>query len=55
MISKETLEVASMAINAKIAELDKKYPKGTAGYELREKYQIALYDVNAAIGNFDCD
>ncbi|QDP65821.1 MAG: hypothetical protein Unbinned7865contig1001_20 [Prokaryotic dsDNA virus sp.] len=51
MISKEALEMASMAINAKIVDLDKKYPQGTSGYALREKYQVALYEVNTAIGS----
>lgn len=53
MVSKSTLEMASMAINAKIVELDKKYPQGTSGYELRQRYQTALYEVNTAIGGYD--
>jgi hypothetical protein len=48
-VSKETLELASMALNAKIAELDGKYSEGTSGYALRQRYVNALYEVNDAL------
>ena len=52
-INKESLELASMALNAKIAECEKRYSKGTSGQALGEAYKTALYDINNAIASFE--
>ena len=52
-IRKKSLELASMAINAKIVECEKRYSKGTSCFALAEAYKTALYDINNAIASFD--
>lgn len=50
MITKDTLEVASIALNAKVAKMES-YPEGTSGHAMKEMYRRALNEVNAAIAD----
>lgn len=48
-ISLEALELASMALNAKVAQFEK-YPSGTSGADMWARYTRALNHINDAIG-----
>lgn len=48
-LSKDTLEIASMALNAKVASMEK-YPEGSSGHAMKKRYLSALNEVNSKLG-----
>ena len=51
-LSKKTLDMASMALNAKVAKMEK-YDEGTSGNALKEEYLRALEEVNCKIAQLN--